>query len=1130
MTHDLPHSGDPVALATDRQRRAANPDCSAWVDASAGSGKTRVLTDRVLRLLLRDVPAHRILCLTYTKAAAANMANRLAKELGAWARMQEADLTVALRTLTGEPPEPETLTRARQLFARVLDVPGGLQFLTIHGFCQSLLARFPLEAGVPVGFTVLEERTSQKLLADAARQVIATASPAVTHLLATFDPSAFRKQIAAIVQARGQLARVLDHHGSVEQATEAVRVRLGVDRLPDLRARIPVDAMRRAVDLLTQGAKTDQKLADQWAMFLANPQAGMMSLADSVLTKERTPRARLPTKKLADAHPDLVTLIREVQEIGLAVVEQEAVLCTMETTAALLAVSGDLLTRYRALKERAVALDFDDLIEHAQNLLHSVGAPWVLYKLDGGISHVLVDEAQDTNAAQWQILDSLTGEFFAGDTARNAGVPPRTVFAVGDYKQSIFGFQGADPESFRQARDTVRTRVRGADQHFEEQIFNTSFRSAQGVLDVLNRIFADPDAARGLGDAFPLHRAAKTLPGQVELWPLAVSERATDDTPWPLPETTGAFLSPRRRVAERLAQRLHQMKQDGLAHEGDMLVLVRSRTGFVAELMRACKACGLAVAGADRMQLTDQLAVEDVLAVLAVLLQPEDDLTLATVLKGPFVGLDEDQLFALAQGRAGSLWARVQAREPILTAWLYALMNRADSVTPYALIAGLLAQPCPADAHSGRRAVLGRLGPEAADPLDELLAVTLAYEETETPTLQGFLAWLPASDTQIKREMEQAGRAIRIMTVHGAKGLEAPVVVLADAESQPKSPTSPLLFDRDDPCAPPLLAPNTAGEAAPARARRAALQDRTEAEYRRLLYVALTRAERILIVAGWNGRKKEKPGEKDAEKAKGPETRSWYQMVEQGLRALPGTDTIPFDAPGAWLGDALCFRSGGSQEAVASRAAPSVVTLPRWIPTPPPPEPIPCRPLSPSRPETDEADDPVLSPLDGGTAQAPYRRGLLIHRLLQTLPTVPPESRRAAGLRWLRAQGETSAGAEFLLAAALGVVEHPDFGPIFGPDSQAEVAITGMTGDRIVNGRLDRLAVTADTVWLVDFKTNRQPPASLAEVPPSHLRQLTTYRALLASLYPAHRLRSFLLWTTGPTLMEVAPVSSLPHE
>ncbi len=1114
----LPDSDDPIALATHRQRRAANPDGSAWVDASAGSGKTRVLTDRVLRLLLRDVPAHRILCLTYTKAAAANMANRLAKELGTWTRLPDADLQAALRALTGEPPEPETLTRARQLFARILDAPGGLQFLTIHSFCQSLLARFPLEAGVPVGFTVLDEGTSQQLLAEAARQIITTGSPAVTHLLATFNPSDFRQLMTGIITARGRLARVLDHYGTPAHATEALQDLLGVSALPDLQARLPVKAMKDALDRLAQsGAKTDQTLAVQWAAFLADPAADLDQLVDSVLTQERKPR-KLITKNLAERYPDLVSLVADVQAVCQVHLEQRAIRRTAETSAALIALSGDLLVRYRTLKERHVALDFDDLIERAQTLLHSVGAAWVLYKLDGGISHVLVDEAQDTNAAQWQILEALTSEFFAGDTVRNDTAPQRTLFAVGDYKQSIFSFQGADPESFRHARAQVGVRVHAAGQPFEEQVFNTSFRSAQGVLDVINSIFRDPDTVRGLGEAFPPHRAAKNLPGRVELWPLALAESKGEETAWPLPQTASSVLSPRRRVAERLAQRLHQLKQDGVAHEGEILILVRTRNAFVAELTRACKAVGLAVAGTDRMQLVDQLAVADVLAVLSVLIQPDDDLTLATVLKGPFVGSDDDRLFTLAHGRRGTLWAQVQAHEPALSAWLYALMNRADGVTPYALVAGLLAHPCPADSRSGRRAVLGRLGPEAADPLDELLAVTLTYEESETPTLQGLLAWLRARDITIKREMEQAGRAIRIMTVHGAKGLEAPVVVLADADSRPRNPRAPILFDPADPVAPPLLAPGVADEAAPARARRDALYARSLAEYRRLLYVALTRAERQLIVVGWNGQRKADSAPRTGD------ARAWHDMVAEGLRALPGTDVLPFAEPGVWGGDALCFCTG---EAGPGTLPPRPVALPTALPvwslTPPPPEPIPCRPLAPSRPDPEAEETAVPSPLGDASGPSPYRRGLLIHRLLQTLPTLAPDSRSAAGLRWLLAQGETESRATPLLADVLGVLSHPDYAHLFGPNSQAEVAITGTLGDRVVNARLDRLAVTDDTVWLVDFKTDRQKPASPAEIPPLYRRQIATYRGLLTTLYPRHRIRAFLLWTTGPALMEIVP-------
>ena len=1134
----LPTSSNPIALATHRQRAAANPDVSAWVDASAGSGKTRVLTDRVLRLLVRGVPPHQILCLTFTKAAAANMANRLADELKHWARLPDEALAARLLALTGTPPEEEEKEEARQLFARILDAPGGMQFLTIHSFCQSLLARFPLEAGVPVGFNVLDERASTALLREAEERVLAGQMGAVNRLLALFDQEAFRSLLDAIVTHRGKLTQALAAHGGAALAGHIVRESLGVTldeneetAAEALRACIPYDTMREALPHLAAGKDTDQKLGKKWAAFLTN-RSSVSPLVESVYTADFSGFRKSPyTKDIAKAFPAIESLLGELQDCCARYLEKIRCLTTARATGDFLAVSEHLLEEYRRLKVRHVALDFDDLIERAQNLLRTSGSAWVLYKLDGGLSHVLVDEAQDTNAAQWHILEGLTGDFFTGETARSERTPARTIFAVGDYKQSIYSFQGANPDSFLSARGHFEAQINAVGQRLEKQEFFISFRSAQGVLDAVNAVFADKDASNGLGEVFPRHIAAKeNLPAEVEVWPLAVKppDSAEDETGQ---ISVAPPPSPIRRLAQALAERLADMKaQEGL-REGDVLVLVRTRSRFIGEFARACKARGLAIAGADRMILTEQLAVEDVLAVLQVLLLPEDDLSLACVLKSPFVGMSEERLFALCRDRKESLWARVQREEPTIKDWFYALFNRADFVTPYALVAGLLNDLCPAGV-SGRKAMLSRLGADALDPLDELLSVALAFEQDETPTLQRFLAWLMESETEVKREMEHSGSAIRLMTVHGSKGLEAPVVILADSCHFPKDKNT-VLFDPDDASALPYLAPSTKDEAKDARLRREALREKARAEYRRLLYVALTRAERKLFVVGWSGQKKSVT--KTPEKEKADEARAWFDLVQAGLVPIGAEiiETGRFPCEDGWKGELLRYRVTGEEQKNKTEKAPVPFhppTLPHWATTPPAPEPVPCVPLSPSKLFEDGEEPPVVSPLGTEDKAWTFRRGTLVHRLLQMLPEMEATRRLDVGLRWLIAQAVPEKQAAALMDEVLCVLTHPDFAKLFGQESRAEVSISGHVGQKLVVGTIDRLAVVGDKVWLVDYKTNRTVPKTVEAIPRAYLRQLAAYRAVLRGIYTGKQVRAVLLWTHGALLMDVPDEVLAQHE
>jgi ATP-dependent helicase/nuclease subunit A len=552
-------------------------------------------------------------------------------------------------------------------------------------------------------------------------------------------------------------------------------------------------------------------------------------------------------------------------------------------------------------------------------------------------------------------------------------------------------------------------------------------------------------------------------------------------------------------------------------------VLVRRRGAFVNALIRALKQRDVPVAGSDRMVLTYHIAVEDLVALGHFLLLPGDDLTLATVLKSPLYGIDEETLFRLAHGRGErSLWSEL--RNLALTdlaanraaSELSALLARVDFAAPYELFAEVLA------ARGGTRAMLARLGPEAADPLDEFLSLALAYERAEIPSLQGFLHWLAAGEVEIKRDFDQRGRdEVRILTVHGAKGLQAPIVFLPDTLQAPTQ-TPRLLWTLDGL---PLWTPNRELAAPAAEAARRAAQQRRDEEYRRLLYVAMTRAEDRLIVCGWQTRRPAPPG-------------NWYELVAAGL--APQAERIVFDgAPligeDGWGGEGLCLSSPQTAAPELDRTAPAAppesAEAPSWLRRPPPPEPAPPIPLAPSRPSL--AEPAARSPLGAAAREGPgFRRGLLVHRLLQILPELPPEARHAAAQRFLArpVHGIDAAEQAAIAVETLAVLEDPRFAPLFGPDSQAEVPIVGLLGDYALSGQIDRLVVGASEITIVDYKTLRPPPASESDVPPAYLRQLAVYRTAVASIYPGRAVRCALLWTDGPRLMAVNPALIDRHE
>ena len=1138
--------GDARADAEAAQRRASDPSVSAWVGASAGSGKTTLLTARVLRLLLGGTDPGRILCLTFTRAAAAEMATRIASRLGAWAAMEDSALGEELSRL-GVAVTEEALARARGLFARVLDHPGGLRIATIHAFCQSLLRRFPLEAEIAPHFTLLEERDSAEALAAARDEALARPTAGMERALATLAPlteqDGFSDLVRGVLAARGRLERAFAAANAPDGVAAMQRRILGLD-VEETEDALLAEACGRdltrlvaAADALRRGSPTDMARGEAMKRWLAlTPEeraARWEDWRDLYLTEKGTIRTRLATQRAVAAMADILAVLEGEADAVLAVEDRRRRIRAALASEAVVRLVAPVIEGYERRKRVRAGLDYDDLIERTRRLLAATDTAWVQYKLDGGLDHVLIDEAQDSAAAQWHVVELLTEDFFAGEGAR-AGVV-RTLFAVGDVKQSIYRFQGAAPEEFGRARERARKRVTacfGAS-HFRSERLAVSFRSTAPVLALVDAVFADPDAAKGVAlDGEPiLHRPVRAgEAGSVELWPLIPPDELPEADAWN-PEPSARARNGEEKLALAIAAQIQRWIEDGerlpargrAIRPGDVLVLVRRRRAFVSWLIRALKQRNVPVSGVDRMVLVEELAVKDVLATLESLLLPEDDLTLAAALRSPLFSLSDPSLMELATARGRrSLRTELRRRAAERPDWqdaeatLAALAARADFDTPHALIARLLGPL------GGRARLLARLGPDAADPLDELLSAALAHERSHPPSLQGFLAWLRGGGAEIKREQEPGADAVRVMTVHGAKGLESPVVILADTTSV-TDPVDDLywLEDKATHAQVPLWAPRAELCPEPVEQARARRREEDLEEYRRLLYVALTRAEDRLLVTGALSRRGE-----------GKDKSCWYDLVAAGFRRLAGAEAAAFD-PGALLGETgwpvggMRLATAQAPDAALRREPESVAPVrlppvPTWARRPPPAEETPPRPLAPSAEEDDEPA--AASPLAGAEPGARrFQRGRLVHALLQHLPHLPPERRRSAAEAFLSAPGLGLAAdtvAE-LVAETLAVLDDPRFAPLFAPGALAEAAVTGRIGSRVVSGQVDRLAITDTEVLVADFKTNRPPPDRLEDVPPAYLRQMAAYRAVLRGAFPGREVRCALVWTYAARLMEL---------
>jgi len=1130
------------------QRGATDPSASVWVMASAGTGKTKVLTDRVLRLMLTGTRPERILCLTYTKAATAEMNTRIAKQLGVWSALPDDDLDKKLIALLGRRPDDVERTRARQLFARVLDTPGGMNIQTIHAFCQSLLGRFPLEAGVAPHFTVMDEADARELLRHAREDILIRARTdsgplawALSEVTRHLHETGFTDLMASLAAERSRLGRLIETYGSIEGLIAAVRdlLGVGVDDTPEsvtacACADNAFDApgLRQAASALTEGSDKDRERGTKIADWLAAPSPMRHSTFETYQTAfltTATPPTMLKTlitKKACAAAPGTDEALRNEAERVLAVVMKRRAAATARATAALLILGDALLGAYGRLKAARALLDYNDLILHVARLLEREGnTSWVLFKLDGGIDHVLIDEAQDTSPEQWRIVRALTSEFFAGTGARE---DVRTVFAVGDVKQSIYSFQGAAPEQFVANQDVFGQHVRQAQQNWRPIDLTVSFRSTRAVLQAVDAVFFQPGASDGVAlDGQPIQHQAWRMQqgGMVEVWPPVKPLETDSPTPWKPPVERMRGDSPQARLAQLIARRIRDMIAESEILEskgrpiaaGDVMVLVRRRTAFVEELVRALKLLRVPVTGVDRMVLTDQMAVMDLIAVGRFVLLPTDDLILATVLKCPLIGLDEDRLFQLAYDRSGSLWESLRARASEAPEFgeayhqLSEYLALADTIPPFEFYAKLLGPL------GGRKKLFSRLGREAEDPIAEFLDLALDFERSHAASLEGFLHWLEAGTVEIKRDLEQEElKAVRVMTVHGAKGLQAPIVFLPDTMGAPTKGSRFLWAGQTaDTDGLLLWPPSRAFHETVADRERERVKIKNHQEYRRLLYVAMTRAEDRLIVCGWKGKNKE------------PED-CWYNLISRGLRKIPEDNLEEtndrFLSSASEIDSACVLRLACPQEIAEKqhRPAPEVeaLSLPAWAQSPPSDEPDPPRPLAPSRPEEDEPA--VRSPVGPDDGRR-YKRGRLIHRLLQSLPEVAPEHRASTARSWLArpAHGLRPEARDEMVTEVLGVLDHPDYAHLFGPGSRAEVPLTGLVQGRVISGQVDRLLISSDSVTVLDYKTNRPVPPDLSAVPTIYLRQMAAYRSVLRLIYPDMPVRCVLLWTDGPHLMTI---------
>ncbi len=1095
---------NPIDDATRRQLIAADPGRSTWLSANAGSGKTRVLTDRVARLLLGGVEPQHILCLTYTKAAASEMQNRLFKRLGAWAMLDNAPLESALLDLGIKQALDETsLRRARTLFARAIETPGGLKIQTIHSFCGTLLRRFPLEAGVSPQFTEIEDRASDLLRAEIIEGMAdGQDAELISNLARLYNGEDFVGLTREILNERASFSASFDR-AKLMDAFNLPTELTGGDLISQSILEEDISLIQTLVPVLMAGGKTDQNVGVILSKVNPSDAASLTNLETAFLTKSGTLSKRFPTKKVQESAPTLMDRLFALMERVETARNTRLALATIDQSEVLHSFARRFLDLYASAKEHRALLDFDDLIERARALLSNEAvAAWVLFRIDGGIDHILVDEAQDTSPSQWDVIRKLAEEFAAGEGARSD--VERTIFVVGDQKQSIYSFQGADPDAFDAMRDEFDRRLEDSGSALQKAALEYSFRSSPVILNHVDSVFEDvpdfPSSTRHIA----FHNS---LPGRVDIWPVVPKMKKEADGPWYDPVDRKSPTHHHRVLAQQIAEQITKMLSGTIipteARNGtvlgkcveprDILILVRRRTGIFQDIIRACKEADLPIAGSDRLRVGAEVAVKDIGALLSFLATPDDDLSLATALRSPLFGWTEQELFTLAHHRGKQrLWEALRLQEELHGSTIETLQDlrkHVDILRPFDLIERVLTR------HEGRKKLLGRLGNEAEDGIDALLTQALAYERSSVPSLTGFLVWMETDDLTIKRQIDSASNQIRIMTVHGAKGLEAPIVILPECgpfQTRERGQVRALNGQG-------VWRPQKEDQAPKLRALIDAEKSAQSEEDLRLLYVALTRAEKWLIIAASGDLSKEPT--------------DWYQrcfLAAQGCGATETTEGGLRQQFGNWE----TIEPEKANEEVIREAV-----LEPFYSSPAPPTRERSKTVAPSELEGTKA----LSGegLDTDTAKT---YGTFLHLLLERLPLLSPASQQAFVKQTAQNIHLPEELVETALAEASRVHSDPAFQHIFAENTLSEVPISFCVGNKRFHGTIDRLVVDNRRIMAVDFKSNRQVPGNVKDIPSGILRQLGAYAEGLSQVYPNHSVRTAILWTAKPVLMEV------PHD
>ena len=845
--------------------KAILPEFSAFVSASAGTGKTKILIDRLLNLLLANNKPGKILCLAFTKAAAAEILSRINQKLAEFATCTKEHLETELYSLGFKELSEEIKYKARILFIELLDEAEPLNIQTIHSFCQQLLLKFPFESELGLNFSLLNENKTSLLITEAKDiflnniSLYEKAEEAVSYLSWHIKEYSFNELLEEIIANRESLDNFFSLHLSLEKAINSIYPER-IDEEQVIKEFIDnISINHEDLEKLYIGGKTDISIAEKITKFISlSEKSKIMLLNDYLgcfLTLTGDPTKSVLGKKIITTYPEVANIFENEQARAYKFNKFIKNTKALNLTNYFIIISYHIRKIYEQLKKQANAVDYDDLINLTLRLINnSEHAQWINYRLNGGIEHILIDEAQDNSSKQWEIINKISENFF--DNEENQ----KSIFIVGDSKQSIFSFQGAKPELFNQMNKSLSDKV------VRVQL-NTSYRSGKTILELVDKIFNQDHLLHLVTDIEPIieHRAHKSSNAKVELWPLIIEDEKEEIKEWVLPSDfkKNKYITASEKLANNIAERIRQdLDNKVISTAGDVLVLTRRRGTFINHLISALRKLNIPSSGIDRLKLLEHPIILDIISLTNFLLCSNDDLNLAITLKSPIFSITEDELLKLCYNRESSLWNELKKSSSHIkiVELIENLQKLSKNKHPFEFYFYIF------ESLSFRQYFKGKNYLETDDIIDSFLDLVKEYQNDNIPSLQLCLNFINNTKTEIKRDLSQTKDQVRIMTIHNSKGLQAKTIFLTDTTSLPSNKDSIIWLNKHQ-----LLWPGKEKYYPDiAKTAKKEKQQQEYSEYIRLLYVALTRAEDNIIICG-------------TAKNQNISNECWYKIIEKAI-------------------------------------------------------------------------------------------------------------------------------------------------------------------------------------------------------------------------------------------------------